>query len=99
DADFDTHFEKERQEWDQARKSGDQTAMQDEFGDYLFCVVEMGRRCGIKANAALHEANAKFLRRFTAMEKLAASQGRDFAELDLKQMNSLWEQVKAAEKE
>ena len=44
DADFETHFEKEKQEWEQARKSGNQDAMLDEFGDFLFCVVEMGRR-------------------------------------------------------
>ena len=99
DADFETHFEKEKQEWEQARKSGNQDAMLDEFGDFLFCVVEMGRRCGIKANAALHKANAKFLRRFSAMEELAAAQGQDFSELDCAQKNALWERVKEEERQ
>ncbi len=97
DADFEAHLQKEQQEWEQARKSGDQAAMREEFGDFLFSVVEMGRRYGIKANAALHEANAKFLRRFAAMEELAASQGQDFSQLDCKEKNALWERVKKEE--
>lgn len=97
DADLDRHCQAEWQEWKQARENADPQAMQDEFGDYLFSLVEMGRRCGIKANAALHAANAKFLRRFSAMEEMATSRGENLSELSLSQMNTLWEEVKKAE--
>lgn len=75
-----------------------QAAMEEELGDLLFTIIELGRRKGIKANAALQRSNMKFLRRFSAMEELARKNGRDFAGLDIAAKEELWRQVKAAEK-
>jgi nucleoside triphosphate diphosphatase len=80
----------------QAVAQGDQAAMEEEFGDYLFCLVEYGRRLGIKANSALETANRKFLRRFEAMEVLAAERGLDVSNFSLADWNALWDEVKAA---
>lgn len=88
------------QEWaelQEARASGDQARVEAEFGDYLFSLVEYGRRLGVKANAALDFANAKFLGRFEKMEALAASQGLDTSQLSLKDWDALWDAVKAGE--
>ncbi len=84
-------------EWQQALASDNQKDIEAEFGDYLFTLVELARRRGIKPNAALDKANIKFLRRFAAMEQMARDNGQDLADLDLSAMNDLWRQVKAAE--
>ncbi len=81
-------------EWQQAKASGDTARMEEEFGDYLFTLIEYGRRHGLKANTALDGANNKFLRRFNAMEQAARDQGRDIAELTLAEMNTLWDKAK-----
>ncbi|NJB68091.1 ATP diphosphatase [Desulfobaculum xiamenense] len=95
DEDQKRHLDGEWQEWLEAKASGDQERMQEEFGDYLFSLIEYGRRHGLKANMALDDANVKFLNRFNAMEELASQEGRDIADLSLDEKNELWERVKA----
>lgn len=77
-----------------ALAAGDTNKTEEEFGDYLFSLVEYGRRRGIKANAALSVANAKFLRRFQAMEGLARERGLDLDQLSLTAMDALWDEIK-----
>lgn len=84
----------EWKEWEEAKESGNCEAMEQEFGDYLFTLVELGRRHNIKANAALDFANQKFLSRFEKMEELAEQHGLAMDEMDLDQMNALWDEVK-----
>ena len=93
-AELETHLHGEWQEWHEAKDTGSHEAMEQEFGDLLFTLVEMGRRHGLKANAALHKANQKFLRRFEAMEHLAAEKGEHIADLELEAQDTLWDQVK-----
>ena len=69
----------------------------DEAGDLLFAAVNTVRAYGVAAEEALRAANAKFERRFKAMEALAASRGHDFAALPLDQQEALWVDVKASE--
>lgn len=87
-------YECEWREWRQALDSGDAAESEKEFGDLIFTLVELGRRKGIKANAALDFANQKFLTRFNAMERLAEKRGLDFSSLDMDAMNALWDEVK-----
>lgn len=85
------------EEWNelQAALAGDDAAAkEEEFGDYLFSLVEYGRRRGIKANSALAVANAKFLRRFAAMEKLARERDLELDKLSLTEMDELWDEIK-----
>ncbi|PTQ10254.1 nucleoside triphosphate pyrophosphohydrolase [Sphingomonas oleivorans] len=63
----------------------------EEIGDLLFAVVNWARHLGIDPEAALRQANAKFERRFRAME---ASAGNGFAALPLDEKESLWQQAK-----
>jgi ATP diphosphatase len=69
----------------------------EEAGDLLFAAVNLVRAHGVSAEEALRAANAKFERRFRAMEALAAQQGESFAALDLDAQEGLWQAVKAAE--
>lgn len=66
----------------------------EEAGDLLFAVVNYLRAHKIAPEDALRAANAKFERRFRAMEALA--EGR-FGELSLDQQEALWQAVKASE--
>lgn len=66
----------------------------EEAGDLLFAVVNFVRAHGISAEDALRAANAKFERRFRAMEALA---GPAFPTLSLEAQEDLWKEVKKAE--
>ncbi|WP_408591564.1 nucleoside triphosphate pyrophosphohydrolase [Novosphingobium sp.] len=66
----------------------------EEAGDLLFSAVNLVRRYGVAPEDALRAANAKFERRFRAMEALA--QG-GFASLSLDEQEDLWRAVKASE--
>jgi ATP diphosphatase len=68
----------------------------EEAGDLLFVVVNLLRRHGIDAEDALRAGNAKFERRFRAMEALG---GSGFPQMSLAQQDALWNQVKAAERQ
>lgn len=72
--------------------------LEDEFGDMLFVLVNLGRHYKIDPQAALRRANAKFERRFRGMEALAAARGIDFAALDLQAQDALWNEVKRSER-
>lgn len=67
----------------------------EEMGDVLFVLANLARRHGIDPEAALRAGNAKFERRFKAMEALA---GPDFPHLPLDAQEAYWQQVKAAER-
>ncbi|MFW5836365.1 MAG: nucleoside triphosphate pyrophosphohydrolase [Desulfovibrionaceae bacterium] len=88
-------FESELAEWREAVDSGDHEAESREFGDVLFTLAELGRRRGVKANAALDFANRRFLERFEAMERMARTGGRELADMSLEEKNRLWDQAKA----
>lgn len=69
-----------------------------EAGDVLFVAVNIIRRYGVDAEAALKASNAKFERRFRRMEELATSDGLDFSALSLEAQEEYWQRVKKAEK-
>ncbi len=98
DEDVEQQAEAEWLEWLDACASGDPERQEQELGDLIFTLVELGRRKGIKANAALHKTVLRFLRRFRHMEEAAAGSGHDFAALDMETKNALWSAAKAAEK-
>ncbi|WFS63878.1 nucleoside triphosphate pyrophosphohydrolase [Pseudodesulfovibrio thermohalotolerans] len=98
DRDVEEHLRQEWDEWQEAMASGHADDSEREFGDYLFTLVELGRRKGIKANAALDFANQKFLSRFAKMEELAEMRCLDLTSMSLDEMNGLWDEVKNWEK-
>jgi ATP diphosphatase len=68
-----------------------------EAGDLLFSAVNVVRAYGVAPEDALRAANAKFERRFRAMEALAKAQGIAFAGLPLDDQEALWQRVKTSE--
>ena len=82
----------------QAATSGNPSEIEDELGDVVFAVVNLGRFLGVETEVALNRANNKFSRRFNQVEEMLRQQGRKWQELDLAQMDELWLAVKAEEK-
>ena len=78
---------------------GDIDRMEDEFGDLLFVVVNLGRHLRLDPEAALRRTNAKFLRRFRYVEKALAQQGRSLEDASLEDMEALWVAAKADERD
>lgn len=72
-------------------KTASDDQREDEIGDLLFAVVNWARHLGVDPEAALRLGNAKFERRFRAMEALG---GEAFAALSLDDKEALWRQVK-----
>jgi nucleoside triphosphate diphosphatase len=70
----------------------------EELGDLLFATANWARHQGIDPEEALRLANAKFERRFRAMEKIAAERGLALKTLSAAAWDGLWNEVKAAEK-
>ncbi|QUL38696.1 nucleoside triphosphate pyrophosphohydrolase [Erythrobacter sp. JK5] len=82
------------EEIDELKRATSETGKFEEAGDLLFAVVNFVRAHGISAEDALRAANAKFERRFRAMESLG---GGAFPGLSLDQQESLWQRVKGDE--
>ena len=72
---------------------------QEELGDVLAVIVNLGRRSGIDAEAALRGANDKFRRRFAEVERRAAARGISLKDADFTTLDALWDEAKAAERE
>jgi tetrapyrrole methylase family protein / MazG family protein len=72
---------------------------EEELGDLLMVVVNLGRRQGIEAEAALRQANDKFRRRFASVERQAHDRGVALRDLDFDGLDELWKQAKVEEHE
>ena len=81
----------------EAAATGEKRKIEDELGDLLFAVVNLGRFLGLESEVALNGANNKFVRRFRAMESAAKKQGLRWKELSLDRLEQLWEEAKALE--
>ncbi|HXW50687.1 MAG TPA: nucleoside triphosphate pyrophosphohydrolase [Candidatus Acidoferrales bacterium] len=86
--------EEELVELREAIEHGDPGALRDELGDVLFTIVNLARRSGVDAEAALRQANAKFRRRFAAMEQIAGGGATALANRTLTDLDALWRQAK-----
>jgi MazG family protein len=73
-------------------------AAQDELGDVIAVLVNLGRRSGIDAEAALRGANDKFRRRFSEVEASAATRGIELKSADFATLDALWDEAKAVER-
>ncbi|MDQ2817091.1 MAG: nucleoside triphosphate pyrophosphohydrolase [Candidatus Eremiobacteraeota bacterium] len=80
-----------------ALDAGDSRQARDELGDVLFTIVNLARRLGFDADAAMRAANAKFRGRFAAMETLAGGGATALAESTAEHLEELWRSAKSHE--
>ena len=75
-------------------KYGDQDKIEAEFGDLLFSVVNAARLHGVDPESALERTNRKFIKRFKYLENQVNSDGRKLKDMNLDEMNIIWEEAK-----
>ncbi len=81
----------------EAMQNGDEDAIEDEFGDVLFVVANLGRHLKLDPEKALRRGNAKFTRRFKSLEQQARDSDATIYTLD--DYEVFWQRAKAAEKQ
>ena len=82
----------------EAVDSGDKAKIQDELGDLLVTIANIARKVDVNAEEALQSTNRKFLRRFESMEKQVHERGQNLDQLELEEMDRLWDAAKSAER-
>lgn len=70
----------------------------DEFGDFLFSLINAGRLYHINPDNALERTNRKFISRFNYVEQHSIKQGRPLTDMSLEEMDQLWNEAKEIEK-
>jgi len=81
-----------------APSSTEQAHIEEEFGDLLFVLANVGRHLQIDPEKALRGANQKFTRRFRHIEQRLAAEGRSPQQSTLAEMDGLWDEAKALER-
>ncbi len=97
-ADVVAKLHEEVQELEREVKGGDveRERVRDELGDVLFVMANLARHLGVEPETALQGSNAKFIRRFKAMEAMAREEGRSLREYTLPELDALWNRAKEA---
>ncbi len=88
----------EAHELTEASESLPQEKIEEEFGDLLFVMANLARHLKVEPEAALRAANAKFTRRFAAIEAALAARGKRPEESTLEEMDALWDAAKMDER-
>lgn len=89
-------LQKVQEELAEVQKAQTPQEREREVGDLLFTIVNLARWLGVDAESALRTANARFSRRWRAMEEACRSRGMDFSSLPMEQKEALWQEVKGA---
>jgi MazG family protein len=76
-----------------------QARLEEEVGDLFFVLVNMARYLSVDPESALRKTNRKFRRRFQWMEERLHERGRVAEQASLDELETLWQQAKAQEKE
>jgi XTP/dITP diphosphohydrolase len=67
---------------------------EDEFGDFLFSLINLARRFDINPDDALEKTNQKFIHRFQYIEAKAKEHNRKLTEMTLEEMDAFWNEAK-----
>lgn len=93
-------MEKVEEEWEEMKsraEAGERHGVEEELGDLLFSLVNVGRFLDINPEEALRRTVSKFIRRFQHIERRAEEEGRPLKEMSLEEMDALWEEAKGNE--
>jgi tetrapyrrole methylase family protein/MazG family protein len=91
-------LDKVTEELDELRRATTPAEQAEEFGDLLMVLVNVGRKEGVEAEAALRAANEKFRRRFGVVERLATERGVALRDLSFDALDELWDEAKREER-
>ena len=71
-----------------------QDAVEDEFGDVLFSLINYARFLDINPENALERTNKKFIKRFQYLETKAKTLQKSLSEMTLAEMDVYWDEAK-----
>ena len=91
-------IDEEIKEIEDALESGNRENLVEEIGDLFFMAVNLARFLKIHPEEAMEVSIEKFRNRFRSMEENAARSNRSLDEMNLDEMEDLWERAKAQEK-
>ena len=90
--------------WDKVREElrelqeevarGNRSRMEEEFGDFIFSIINAARVYDINPEDALEKTNREFIRSFNYMEDCTNANGHTLPEISLEEMEALWQEAK-----
>ena len=89
------HLRSELDELESAIESGDADHVGEEFGDLVFCCVNLSRHLAVDADQQLRGANRKFESRFKYIESALRDRGESLEDANLETMDALWDEAKS----
>lgn len=102
-------WEKKEDVWEKVREElnelqteldrGDKERSTDEFGDFLFSIINAGRLYHLNPDNALERTNRKFIRRFNYVEQHSLRLGKSLKDMTLGEMDALWNEAKKMERD
>jgi len=90
-------FEKVKEEFSELHaevEKNDVAAIEDEFGDVLFSMINYARFIGVDPEMALERTNKKFIKRFQYLESESRKDGKEMGEMTLNEMDEYWNKAK-----
>lgn len=78
-------------------KNNDPDGCEQEWGDLFFAMVNLGRHLGLDTENVAHGSIDKFIERFGSVEEIAEGSGRKITDLELDEMEAIWQEVKLKE--
>ena len=75
-------------------KAQKHTAIEAEFGDVLFSLINYARFLKVNPEDALERTNKKFIARFQYLERKAADSGKSLRDMTLAEMETYWQEAK-----
>lgn len=85
-------------EIEEAVGANDPAAITEEVGDLLFAIANLARHAGIDAEAALRDANAKFVRRFQYVEARCREDNIPIEDAGLERLDGYWDEIRIIDK-
>ena len=67
---------------------------EEELGDLMFALVNLSRHLNINPDDALERTNKKFIQRFQFIEEKCSEQGKKITDINLLEMEQLWQLAK-----
>ena len=90
-------LDEETAELKEALISGSEEQIVNEIGDMFFTMVNIARKAGFDAEATMHRATDKFIKRFTRIAEMAGEEGGQLEDLEIDAMQVLWSRAKKEE--
>lgn len=91
-------WNKVKEELDELKNANSKEEKEEELGDVLFSIINYSRFIYINPDEALSKTNKKFIKRFEYLENKLKKENKSFDDVDLNEMEEIWQESKAFDK-